>query len=146
MQISDQTPTKDIAAILNKRQYGKEVTKEECAAMKLRRVIVLFGASDDNIEIDGFECEEVGAYGDDGGTIHFDQGGLVKNECEDENCPYHARRLEASGVVQVQGVYGDDGVWRFKTEIPHETFEVFDDSELFCVGIVFALDDIKEKV
>lgn len=35
--------------------------------------------------------------------------------------------------------------WSFETEIPHETFRIYEDgedNELFCVGIVFSIYDL----
>ena len=32
--------------------------------------------------------------------------------------------------------------WSYKTDIPHETFNIYEDGELFCIGIVFSIDDL----
>ena len=32
--------------------------------------------------------------------------------------------------------------WTYMTDIPHATFDVMDDGELYCRGIVFALADL----
>jgi DNA-binding XRE family transcriptional regulator len=32
--------------------------------------------------------------------------------------------------------------WLIKTDIPHATFDITEDGELFCRGIVFSIDDL----
>jgi hypothetical protein len=33
--------------------------------------------------------------------------------------------------------------WKIQTDIPHETFDIMEDGELFCRGVVFHVDDVK---
>lgn len=45
----------------------------------------------------------------------------------------------------ITAVWNDDmskAAWTFETEIPHETFNVCENGELFCVGIVLSVDDL----
>ncbi len=53
---------KQLAAQLNGREYGSEITKEEEAAAKKAGLVVVYGASDDLVELRGAIEEEVGAY------------------------------------------------------------------------------------
>lgn len=34
--------------------------------------------------------------------------------------------------------------WRYETKIPHEKFDVYEDGELFCEGIIFYADELKQ--
>ena len=36
--------------------------------------------------------------------------------------------------------------WQFKTDIPHSTFRIMEDGELFCVGIVFNISDLSQYI
>lgn len=38
-----------------------------------------------------------------------------------------------------------DCSWAYKTDIPHVTFDVVEDGELYCRGIVFRLADAKAE-
>ena len=38
---------------------------------------------------------------------------------------------------------GDLITWCYKTDIPHETFMIYDDGEPYCRGIVFSIEDLK---
>lgn len=42
-----------LAAILNGRTYGDEITKEEEAQAKAAELVVIYGASDDLVEFGG---------------------------------------------------------------------------------------------
>lgn len=75
--------------------------------------------------------------------LYVNEDGLVKNECNDEDCPYFQRKAKAAASIEV--IYTNAGVWEFKTDIPHATFEVVDGEELFCKWIVFCLDKIRSK-
>jgi hypothetical protein len=50
--------------------------------------------------------------------------------------------MAAKGLCKtIEAIWGKDGYsWTYKTDIPHATFDIFEDGEKFCRGIVF---DIK---
>ena len=54
-----------LAELLNGNEYRDEMTKEQEQAAKQNNLLVLFGASDDLLEMRGAIRDEVGAY--DGG-------------------------------------------------------------------------------
>lgn len=69
---------------------------------------------------------------------------MLKNECEDDDCPYY-RELKARAAI-VEAVWDNDGYsWTYKTDIPHETFEVLEDGEKYCRGIVFYLHEAYKR-
>ena len=35
--------------------------------------------------------------------------------------------------------------WSYLTDIPHKTFDIMEDGEIYCRGIVFSLDDLGEE-
>lgn len=120
-------------------QYGKEAPRSLWADMKAAGLVAIFGASDDLMEIRGAVHDEIGCY--DGGSASFTKAGLLKNECEDSECPYHAK-LESSAVA-VEALWDDGGFsWRYDTAIPHQKFIVKENDENYCEGIVFALADV----
>ena len=46
-------------------------------------------------------------------------------------------------LFRSEAVWGAGGVsWTFETDIPHETFNIYENGELFCVGIVFRMEDL----
>lgn len=137
-----------LAALLNGRTYGNEITKEEAAAAKEAGLVVVFGYSDDNVELRGAIDDEIGAF--DGTTFKLDGAGvlptfkgLVEREAEElEFADYFERR---DGTWEVKAAWnGAHGqfAWTFTTDVPHLTFDITDDGEPFCRGMVIDLADI----
>ena len=131
----------ELAKVLNGREYGNEIDRELEQAAKESELVVVFGASDDLMELRGWMNEELGAY--NGTTAYFTTDGLYETECEDDNCPHEARRRTMA--FPVKAIWGEGEVsWTFETQIPHVTFDIMEDGEVFCVGIVFGRDDVVE--
>jgi hypothetical protein len=76
-----------MAALLNGRSYGEEITKEECATAKAHGLVVVFGYSDDNVELRGAIDDEVGAC--DGTTLHITPDGLLQPWNQFRDSEYH---------------------------------------------------------
>jgi hypothetical protein len=123
----------ELAARLNGREYGHEITPEEEAEAKASGIVVIFGASDDIVELRGAVNDE--KYDLD---LFFDSNGLVQNKCEDD-CPYF-KKLAESITDTVSAKWDTDGyAWVFRTNMPHATFDTMEDGEKYCRGIVFEL-------
>lgn len=136
---------KEWAMLLDGREYGSEVSNEESKQAASENIVIVYGYSDDNMEFAGAITDEVGCY--DGGIalINPATGDLFVNECEDESCPYAHK--EAGECLEITAVWADPaigGSWSYRTDIPHKTFRIMEDGELYCVGIVFSLDDLEE--
>lgn len=129
-----------LAAQLNGREYRDEITDAEAASAKRDGLVVVFGYSDDNVEFRGAIYDEVGAY--DCTTVALTKAGLVVNDCDNEDCPHFKRAKKRAS--KIKAVWHDAGApcWTFETEIPHATFAIADGDDLFCRGIVFALEDV----
>ena len=133
--------TKEILAeMLNGREYGNEITKPEEKLAKEDGLVVVFGYSDDNIELRGAIKEEVGSY--DGGSMFVTAAGLLENKCEDEDCPYFEAEKAKAHKIEALWCAEEGYSWTYKTDIPHATFEIQEGGEHYCRGIVFALADL----
>ena len=138
--------SKQLAELLNNREYRNELTRNEEFQAVSDNLVIVFGASDDLMEFRGAIHEELDAY--EGTTAYLDADGLVVNECDNERCPY-ARKLAAT-AKKIKAVWGkddyvwdkDDYAWVYQTDIPHETFDILDNGEKYCRGIVFSLDEV----
>lgn len=121
--------TKEMASALNGAQYGNEVTRAEEQMAKENGLVIVYGYSDEYTEFCGAIEDEAGCFG--GGTIFLTKDGVVL-----EGTP-GAKSIETLWCCPETGAS-----WSFRTDIPHETFNVYEDEDLFCVGIVFALADL----
>ena len=132
----------ELAQRLNGREYCNEITREEAKEARGNNLVVVFGASDDLMEFRGAIDDETGAY--DGVTVSIDKNGLLENKCDDDQCPYFADRKGAAAKIKaIWCPHGKDLSWEYYTDIPHATFDVMEDGELYCRGIIFSLDDLE---
>ena len=104
-------------------------------------LVVVYGASDDLMEFCGAIRDEVGCY--DGFEVSLDGNGIVRNRCEDDECPYFAEKVK-SAPAKIKAIWGGEGVsWAYETNIPHSKFRVVEDDVIYCIGIVFRLESVK---
>jgi hypothetical protein len=133
----------ELAQKLNGREYRDELNPEEEQEAKNAGLVVVFGASDDLMELRGAIDDELGCY--EGGTAYFDKNGLLENKCDDEDCPYFKEKVQQAKSIDAEWNDKGNPCWTYKTYIPHLTFEITEDAELYCIGIVFSINDLKNN-
>lgn len=111
-----------LAARLSGGQCGNEITREEEQMAKDNNLVIIFGASDDLCEMRGAIDDEFDCY--DGGDI----------ECE-----------EYPGKLRAVWCPENGSSWGYETDLPHATFNIYEDGELYCVGIVVDLKECQAK-
>lgn len=128
-----------LATVLNGRKYREETPREIILTAKESNLVIVFGASDDLMEFRGAINDEFGCY--DGGTAYITGNGLLELcECE---CKYYEKAKETA--IPIEALWDkNEWAWEYKTDIPHATFEIYEDNKPYCKGIVFSLDDIKK--
>ena len=136
---------KELAAKLNGREYLQELMTEDERQAKEAGLVVVFGASDDLIEFRGAIHDEGDCY--NGGEILFDSKGAlpswgVASDSEESAEAYFERKLNAR---KIEALWANEPgyTWTYKTDIPHETFEIVEDGKPYCRGVVFALADLE---
>lgn len=132
----------EMADQLDGRQYPLEINEHEVRQLIMNGLVVVAGASDDLIIFGGAITDEGDCY--DGGTFLIDNQGVLPDweqvsDDEDEAEAYIKRKPHAK---QIEAVWcGGEADWTYKTDIPHATFKIMEDGEVYCIGMVF---DIKE--
>lgn len=132
------------AELLMGRQYGEEITKEECKLAKENSLLVAFGYGDDNLELRGLIHDECSAY--DGADEHF--------AVDTHERLVHLEDLATMILLAKFGVkiFSIKSIWQPTTleadwlittdDVPFATFDIFEDDKLFCRGIVIEKADI----
>ena len=135
---------KELAAMLSGREVGNEITVAEAVQAGDDGLVVVFGYSDDNMEMRGAIDAEVGAF--DGTTVYLTANGLLEEPACDcaENCacPYFISAKRAAKTIEAVWYNFGSPCWTYETDIPHETFDIYEDGEIWCVGIVFSVEDL----
>lgn len=136
----------DLAKQIDGVQYRKENTRFDKNEAKTNRIVVVYGASDDLMEFDGAISDEIGAY--DGTEANISTRGLVIEPDCDCDAARELHDMKLRGGKSIKAIWApDDGSgasWKYETSIPHATFNVMEDDDLYCVGIVFSLDELGE--
>lgn len=139
----------ELAARVNGRQYPFNLTKDEVAAAKANQLVVIYGESDDLMELEGAIYDEVGAC--DGGECYIKKGKLIP-ELDDET---EIEVLEKHGVLEAVQKAHKDALkieakwcpqgslysWEIVTAAPHAAFDILESADKFCRGIVIDLKD-----
>lgn len=126
--------------MLDGREYGNVITRDERNIADVLGFVVVFGASDDLMEFCGAIEDEFGCY--NGGTAYLTKNGLFE-ECEC-NCKWSERvKLKCQSIEAVWHNSGEYN-WTYDTDIPHEKFDIMEDeNEKYCQGIVFKIKDLE---
>ena len=132
---------KEFAELLAGATYRNVITKEQAALAKQHGLVVVYGQSDDLMEFDGAINDELGAC--DGTTAFLTSAGLLQNACSDDRCPHFEEQKKRAATIEALWCDEDGYSWTYGTDIPHATFEVTEDGEPYCRGIVFAMADVK---
>ena len=138
------------AEMLNGSEYRNEISRDQAKIAKDHNLLVCFGASDDLLEMRGIINDELGAW--DGCTAV-----IYKNKQEG----YSVKTLEE--FKEIQEILDDNDIdfsiptisieaewspkepecsWLIKTALPHASFDILEEGDLYCRGIVISGDDI----
>lgn len=130
---------KEFAKSISGKEYGyQQFTKEEIETAKANGFVIVYGASDDLMEFEGAIRDEGGCY--DGGRVYFNSYEVCQSG--DDEQAYH-NWINAVWYGEEKDENGRQIGWTYETEIPHETFMIYEDGEPYCRGIVFNINDVK---
>ena len=79
-------------------------------------------------------------------TIYITKTGIFEEpgcqKYDREECPFYIAARKSAKRIEAVWHNGEGPCWTFETDIPHNIFEIFDNGELWCTGIVFCISDI----
>lgn len=107
-------------------------------------LVAVFGGSDDLMEFRGAIYDENTVWACE--PAYVTRAGLVELcECEcDAAIRENARKLKGATPIEAIWSPPTGESWIYKTDIPHQTFQVMEDGEVYCTGILFRLADVPE--
>lgn len=118
--------TKEFATRLNGTIYPDWLSKENKEIAKENGFIIVSGYSDDLIEIDGAIRNEMESFSSDK-TFLLGEKGITACFCKKNE---NGKKI---------------AVWSFETDIPHETFNIVEQGEVYCVGLIIDKKDLEKK-
>lgn len=143
------TKTKEWAQKLNGIEYPAYGIERQSKAIALDGQIVVYGLSDDLLEFNGVINDEASAW--EGTRVKItNKPSLFDYDDNRETLEYNKNQIENMKTIIAEWCpKNKDGEiwasWEIKTDIPHETFDIMEDGELFCRGIVFDAREVSRE-
>ena len=117
----------DFASKLDGREYRSEISNDECRQAKRAGLCVVFGYSDDNVELRGVIEDEVPGHED--------------RPSQQEAAAWFSRAVGEN--VRIDAKWDHDGYsWFIDADASEKAyFDIVEDGEKFCRGVVFRFAD-----
>jgi len=132
---------KEFAKSISGKEYGyPQFTKEEIETAKESGFVIVYGCSDDLMEFDGAIQDKGGCFG--GGEVYFNKKEVCQDETDHTAFDNYSNCINAVWYMD-EDENGNMITWTYETEMPHETFMIYEGGESYCRGIVFSIDDVK---
>lgn len=140
----------EFAQLLNGRQYRNEITKDEEKLAKENGLLICFGASDDLLGFRGIIYDDVDTYASDSAFLVEKRGNIGAIEEEElikAKSVFREYGLGELKTIEIKVEWCPEDLdcsWQITTKIPNATFDIMEDGELYCRGIVIDKKDILE--
>ena len=129
---------KEFAKLINGKERGyPQFTKGEIQTARENGFVITCGIPDSLIVFDGAVKGDGICFGS--GKVFFNHDEVYQGYNK-EKYPYCINVVWCGGETDETG---QEITWTYETEIPHETFMIYEDREPYCRGIVFSVEDLK---
>jgi len=128
---------KQLADRINGRDIGEEITKDDIMDAKESGLLIVCGASDDLTVFYGAFSDEAGAWG--GETHKVTTSGDIFYVQEEHDDLIKAGWTPPKIVMEVTAEWSPTdpaASWLITANVPYESFDIMEDGELYCRGIV----------
>lgn len=143
----------ELASSLNGMQYGGEISEELIEKDKQHSLVIVI--NDYDVLIDGGDDEFVHIIGCGSYEYGFEiapclsdaeyfidcNGFLPEREDIEDDDVLDGWLKRKKSAKKISAVWTPNGypTWSYRTSIPHTTFDVLEDGDVYCKGIVFEL-------
>lgn len=141
----------ELAAKLSGREYPFQMSIAEITGAKENGLAILYGASDDLLEFAGALFDEIGAY--DGTTVNVTLNGKIietmESTCDNDDrqrCEFYTAWLKQQKTFNVTAAWCPTEPkcsWLITATVPGAAFDIMEDGELYCRGLVIDMNEIK---
>ena len=141
----------ELAQLLNGRQIGKEMTYQEHLQARKNGLLVCYGHSYDLLEFRGIIYNRVSFYEGEDIFLYKNKDQKIAileesnyDEIKEILAGYNLGFILPKIPIKIQWCPKElDCTWLITTDIPHATFDIYDDEDLYSRGIVLELSDIE---
>ena len=135
---------RELAERLNGTEYPLQIPSILEHDIRDAGLVVVFGESDDIIQFRGAIHGE-GLMSDVEDTFFLDPAGLLPRYeevfDEEEAGMFFLRKAKAQAIQAIwnSGSSEDPACWRYLTDIPHASFDILENGEIYCRALVFSI-------
>ena len=121
----------ELAMLINGHNHDDSFTKYVMKIARENSLVIVSAIGDDTIQFDGAFHDEIDLFR--GGAVYVTEEGIFTKPKE--------------GRFKIDVFWEDKGlcVWKFLTTIPNTKFNINKSKKKWCEGIVFCLNDLKDK-
>lgn len=133
----------ELAEILNNCEYREEISTELQKIAKNNNLVVVFGAGDDLMELRGAIDDE---FDNEVYILNKKAMNIHRGFRDFEDQINFLQIYTNEKIYKIQAIWNDDIMdisWTYETDIPHSKFNVLEDDDIYCEGIVFSLDEME---
>ena len=133
-----------LAYLLNGREYGNEISLDEEKQAEDSGLIAIFGYSDDGVIFAGKARDQFGGWDGKSFKLNIQGSDIEVTEIDVRNVNV-VNSLVGKDSDMVHAIWSPKEIkssWLITSDIPHATFDIVEDGELFCRGIVIDTKDL----
>jgi hypothetical protein len=141
----------ELASKLDGIEYsGWDEIKSMESVAKENGLVIIFGQSDDLLELIGTIDDEISAF--EGVTTFLTPDKTTFDEEKNkETFKYNRTQIESFPSIKAEWCPKDkDGKiiasWVISTELPHAKFKIMEDGETYCIGIIIDIQDVLQHI
>ena len=137
------TTKERVAAFLDGRNYVEFEAKLKTVQKDAEEsgLVIVYGASDDLMELRGALDNEYGCY--DGGTFYLTKAGIMEQKDDIcSQCDLYKNSLKQAHKLVAKWCKGE-WCWSYEIDVPHSTFHLYEGKDKYCKGIVFELEALR---
>ena len=131
---------KELAKLLDGREYWKEMTAMEESQAKGYWIVVVYWYGDDLCVLKWAKDDDELYLSEGEGEFYLNQQHILF-PCEDTDCPYHFEACENANRLEV---YSNNDVFKYHIDVPYATFNIMEWESVYCVWITFNQKDLKK--
>jgi hypothetical protein len=136
-----------LANQLNGREHGNELANKEIKEAEENGLVIMVGNSDDRVMVYGFIDTELYGYETFSSYLYKNNFTEYFEGCEDCNL----MQLRIKDCIEFKAVNDPEdkdgnilATWLIETDLKHYTFDIMEDGDLYCRGIVFSMEEVKK--
>lgn len=125
-----------------KLQYDFILSYEMVKELEEQNLVIAFGQSNDCVTFMGAIQKDLVVF--EGGNIYLTKENEPTFNSHEIGSPFYPCNIP-NGLPKAKAFYKKEGnpTWKIESTIPYKKIYIWDDTDVYCEGIVFNINDLK---